>query len=309
MGMLHEKPLVSVYIPTRNRSALLRRAIASVFAQTYSEVELVVVDDGSTDDTASVLEEFAANGRPIRYVVNSQSMGAPAARNLAINMARGEFITGLDDDDEFLPDRIQIFLDNYNDSVSCLSTCLIEKGQNYVMRVQQSARYIDSEQIRRKNLVGNQIFTRSDRPRELGGFDEQMQAWQDYDLWVRMIDRFGPALKLSACSYVLNRSDSVKRISNSENARIGYEQFIARHGNSMTPEQLQHQRINDLHNRSVRLRFSEFAALWNRDTSLQLFALVLKAYAPRLYRLLIKIHICIQQTLRPAIHKLRTALK
>lgn len=288
-----DSPLVSVYVTTKDRPELLKAAIASVLRQSHQCMEVIVVNDGGDARAEEVVERFRGQlllGQELVYLHNPTSMGAPAARNQAIFRAKGEYVTGLDDDDEFLPDRIERFLQNASVGASFLSTCVVERGSDYVMPVRQPAQYIDSDRIRRKNFVGNQVFARTERLREVGGFDEGMKAWQDYDLWIRLIDRYGPAMKLPSCTYVLDRSDKVDRITTSDNASVGYEQFLAKHRSSMTPLQLRHQVINDLHNRSVRISVMELFRLFERDTAARLVALMFKAYWPWLYRVLVKSH-------------------
>src|SRR5580700_7537460 len=94
--------LVSVYIPTRNREAFLARAVRSVLQQTYTNIELIVVNDGSTDQTETLLDQVQQEDRRLVPVHIRESAGPSAARNIAIKMARGTFVTGLDDDDEFV---------------------------------------------------------------------------------------------------------------------------------------------------------------------------------------------------------------
>lgn len=93
--------LISIYIPTHNRRKLLERAVKSVQQQTYLNIELIIVDDGSSDSTWDYLNDIA--NKNIRIFKHEQPLGACAARNLAIKHAKGKFITGLDDDDEFQP--------------------------------------------------------------------------------------------------------------------------------------------------------------------------------------------------------------
>ncbi len=95
---------VSVIIPTYNRAAVIARAITSVLAQDYTPLEIIVVDDASTDDTQRVVERFG--DARIRYIVRSENRGAAAARNTGIRAARGAFIAFLDSDDEYLPGRL-----------------------------------------------------------------------------------------------------------------------------------------------------------------------------------------------------------
>src|SRR2546425_10141458 len=98
---MYSPPLVSVVIPTRNRALRLRRAIQSACGQTVRELEILVVDDGSTDDTPGVVESAAAADRRVRLIRKDRSAGAPAARNDGIRAAGGELIATLDDDDEW----------------------------------------------------------------------------------------------------------------------------------------------------------------------------------------------------------------
>lgn len=96
--------LVSVILPVYNREGWVGRAIESVLAQTYPAVELIVIDDGSTDATRAVLERFGSR----ITVLEQQHAGAYAARNLGLRHARGEFVAFLDSDDAWLPDRLSV---------------------------------------------------------------------------------------------------------------------------------------------------------------------------------------------------------
>ena len=98
-----DMPLVSVIIPTYNRSRILRAGLESVLAQTYPAIEIIVVDDGSTDDTASTLEQHAGRVRYIRQA----NQGVGKARNKGIRVSTGDYITFLDDDDLMLPTKIE----------------------------------------------------------------------------------------------------------------------------------------------------------------------------------------------------------
>jgi len=97
--------LVSVIIPTHNRSLLLQRAIYSVLNQTYSELECIVVDDGSNDETQEVINSFEDNR--LKYFQYEEKKGASAARNIGIRNAQGELIAFLDDDDEWLSTKLE----------------------------------------------------------------------------------------------------------------------------------------------------------------------------------------------------------
>jgi GT2 family glycosyltransferase len=97
-------PLVSVVIPTRHRPALLMRALASVFAQTYGPLEVIVVVDGPDDATVAALADIG--DRRLRVIVNPRSLTAAGARNAGVDRATGDWVAFLDDDDEWLPEKI-----------------------------------------------------------------------------------------------------------------------------------------------------------------------------------------------------------
>jgi len=96
---------VSVILPTYNRAALLPRSIESVLGQTYGDLELIVVDDGSQDDTATVVAKVA--DKRVRYVRHTQNRGVAAARNTGLTEARGAFIAFQDSDDQWLPEKLE----------------------------------------------------------------------------------------------------------------------------------------------------------------------------------------------------------
>src|SRR5687767_7523259 len=97
-------PVVSVVLPTYNRAPLLGRAIRSVLGQSYTDFELIVVDDGSTDGTSGVVAGF--RDKRIRYLPLARNTGAGAARNAGIRVARGKFVAFQDSDDEWLPAKL-----------------------------------------------------------------------------------------------------------------------------------------------------------------------------------------------------------
>ncbi|MFA5975531.1 MAG: glycosyltransferase family 2 protein [Elusimicrobiota bacterium] len=101
--------LVSVIIPTFNRAYCLRRAIDSILNQTHRNVEVIVVDDGSTDETRELMRSAYAQEPRVRYVYQ-ENAGVSAARNHGLSLARGEFISLLDSDDEWYPWKLSVQL-------------------------------------------------------------------------------------------------------------------------------------------------------------------------------------------------------
>jgi glycosyltransferase involved in cell wall biosynthesis len=105
-----EPPLVSVVIPVHNREYFVEGAIRSVLAQTHPEIEVVVVDDGSADETPGFLQAMAVDEPRISIVTPPTSRGAQAARNTGIRASSGDWVTFLDSDDRYLPDSVAIRL-------------------------------------------------------------------------------------------------------------------------------------------------------------------------------------------------------
>ena len=109
-------------MPTYNRSEMMQRAVNSVLAQDYPNFELLIVDDCSPDNTWQVLNDLYGEHPQIRLFRQEKGQGACAARNMAIKAAAGEFVTGIDDDDEFLPNRLSSMMAAYDDQYSCVVT-------------------------------------------------------------------------------------------------------------------------------------------------------------------------------------------
>ena len=210
--------LVSVYLPTKNRAALLRKAVDSVLTQTFPTIELIIVNDGSTDGTFGYTEEVAARDARVRVIHNATSIGAPGSRNLAIEAARGDFVTGLDDDDRFHPQRISAFveywqvLERIGESFSCLySQDIAEKGGKWIRGVKPGG--VCWKDLFYCNGIGNQIFAKRQTFVSAGLFDDRMPAWQDLDLFIRILRESGPAKLLDAGLYIVNIDQRADRIS------------------------------------------------------------------------------------------------
>jgi len=216
--------LITVYIPTKNRLDLLKRAVNSVLSQTHRPIELIVVSDGSDDGTCDYVNGLIEN-ISIALIHNDTSVGACAARNQAIDVAQGEFITGLDDDDIFLPHRLATFLAEWRRQqeqgvrFSCLfDRRIVNAGDNVALWDTEAT--VSAEQIVQSNAVGNQVFTTPQRMKDAGRFDPAMPAWQDWDMWVRLIKTGGPAYSIQANTYIMDISHEFERITKKSSEKI-----------------------------------------------------------------------------------------
>ena len=209
-------PLVTVYMPTYNRVELLQRAVDSVLQQDYKNVELIVVDDNSTDGTHKYLAKMAKEDSRFRYFVNEKNSGACVSRNKAIFAANGEFITGLDDDDYFLPNRISSFLSSWEsiskDCIALYSNTYVKNDEN-TLKPDTRVKVCSKIDLLLANCIGNQLFTLTNSLKAIGGFDENLLAWQDIECWYRLLDFHNSKAYLTFdYTYVVDMSHPHERI-------------------------------------------------------------------------------------------------
>lgn len=235
---LETLPLVSVYLPTRNRPALVERAIRSVLAQTYPNIQLVVVDDESGRETIATLERISRENTSSKSILAlrlDRAQGACGARNHALDACEGRFVTGLDDDDYFLPDRVSRLVAAF-DPAACSFAFdgYVRETVSRSGRVRQTRialkRPASLRALLRRNIVGNQVFTLTERLRAVGRFDARLPAWQDYDLWIRLVKAFGDGKPAGGCSYVNTVDESLPRISaDREKIARAFDIFLEKH--------------------------------------------------------------------------------
>ena len=198
-------------------------------------MELIIVSDGSTDGTCDYVNSLR-EAIPTKLIHNEQSVGACAARNQAIAVASGDFITGLDDDDLFLPQRLENFvtewrrLEQGGQRFSCLFDRRIVNVGDQVW-LWDTEPTVSAERIVRANAVGNQVFTTPHNMKQAGGFDAAMPAWQDWEMWVRLIQSAGPAHSIMSNTYIMDISHEFERITlkSSEKIRAAASMFYRKH--------------------------------------------------------------------------------
>jgi glycosyltransferase involved in cell wall biosynthesis len=182
------QPLVSVIIPTHNRCDYLPRAIESVRNQTYAHFELIVVDDGSTDGTADLLQKYGGGIR----VIHQKNAGVSSARNTGIRAAGGALIALLDSDDSWLPEKLEHQVAFFRTSPRAL-ICQTEeiwirngKRVNPKKRHQKFSGMIFEKTLPLCLVSPSAVMVRPSLFEEVGLFDEGLPACEDYDLWLRV---------------------------------------------------------------------------------------------------------------------------
>lgn len=209
---------VSAIITTHNRLELLKRAIDSVLNQTYQDIECIVVSDNSTDGT----DEYCRSLTGITYISipAEESLGGNHARNVGIKASKGEYVAFLDDDDYWLPEKIekQVALAelHHADFIYCLKKKeIIDSGDvHYDLQEIRSEYCGDVSKTVLHNMIttSSAIMIRREALNEVGLFDENLQFWQDFELIVRLAQK--------TPFYCLNEPLTVYRVDTSDNARL-----------------------------------------------------------------------------------------
>jgi glycosyltransferase involved in cell wall biosynthesis len=192
------QPLVSVILPTYNRAHIIIKSVQSVLTQTYHNFEVIVIDDGSTDNTKEIIMNIACKDSRLKYFRNDENKGPSVTRNVGINLARGELIAFADDDDEWFSDKLE-------KQVNLLQTlpedfAVVYSGFYKVIGTEKI--YIPPKNIYPKegsilnsllkgNFVGTpSILVRKSALLDIGLFDEKLLMFEDWELVIRLSKKY-----------------------------------------------------------------------------------------------------------------------
>ena len=188
MGLM---TIVSVVIPTFNREVLIQRALHSVIKQQNVRTEIIVVDDGSTDNTEQVIRE---KFKSVKYLKKNNA-GVSSARNIGIKNANGNFIALLDSDDEWERSKLEIQLkylrENHTVNLVHCNEKWIKSGFEIRQKKYHDRRPINlfERSLRRCLISPSSVLLRKELLETVGVFDETLPACEDYDLWLRILVR------------------------------------------------------------------------------------------------------------------------
>ena len=186
---------ISVIIPAYCAEKFIHRAVDSVLSQTILPNEIIIVDDGSTDNTLEIIESYSSQSRNVEVIVLSQENKGPgAARNLGLQRASSKYIAFLDSDDEWLPSKLEKsipFLDEHKYDLVGHNVIMVEgkneRENNIAARYQQAADSLFFG-LYCKGFIGTSTVVVSlSAIKQVGLFDENLAAGQDFDLWLKII--------------------------------------------------------------------------------------------------------------------------
>lgn len=251
-------PLVSVIVPTFNRRALVTEAIRSVLAQTRPVDEIIVIDDGSTDDTAAALTE--AFGSRIRYVWQ-ENAGVSAARNRGLGMAEGEYLTLLDSDDRWHPDKTRLqkaWLDDHPGygMVLCDVARVDENGHPIDVLRRRKAIPEDGDVLkwvlRDPALVPASVMLRRKVIDSVGGFDTSLATGEDLEFHLRVAREWRVGVIELALATAMRGHDGLSASARTYSDYVlALEQFVPTVQDRLPPEVL-HSALSLAYRRSAR---------------------------------------------------------
>jgi glycosyltransferase involved in cell wall biosynthesis len=225
--------LVSAVVPAHNRSKYIQRAVESVLAQTYSNLEVMVVDDGSIDNTVQVVQECARRDGRVRLVEHGRQRGAQAARNTGIRAARGEWIAFLDSDDEWLSDSLEARLQRAAAERTEVvhSECYILKPDNSELQLfclPPMGGRVYKQLLRRSGTMFQGMLASKNVLARIGYLDEAIVSFQEWETSIRLAKHY----RFSFCPtptfiYDCSHQDSISK-DLARTAR-GYEQVFRKH--------------------------------------------------------------------------------
>ncbi len=179
---------VTVVIPTYNRYTLLKRAISSLTQQSHTVDEIIVVDDGSTDDTINITQDFPN----IKYFFQ-ENRGVSSARNFGISKACNDWLAFLDSDDEWHKSKLQEQLEFHKQNPELLMSYTAEKWvrDSKVVKIPKKFRKIGEDIFRENlsycNIAPSSVLLHKSLLDDVGVFDKSLEVCEDYDLWLRIL--------------------------------------------------------------------------------------------------------------------------
>jgi glycosyltransferase involved in cell wall biosynthesis len=224
-------------MPTHNRARDVGRAAASVLAQNVDNLELVIVDDSSTDDTGDVLDRLASSDRRVRVVSTNETVGPCVARNRGLEVAEGDLVAFCDDDDAWFPgvgEVVMDFLAGHPDVVAASSWHVVLHADSGGAAVFRGPLEYDSSQLLWQNLVALPFAVLRRGALSFAiSFDPDLPTGEDWDLWLRCShDGLVRTVPHVGYLYTQHRGSRVTRTSEAQ--VTGRRNFVEKHGASMS---------------------------------------------------------------------------
>lgn len=230
--LTQNKIKVSVIIPAYNAETFLSRTIQSALNQTFRDFELIIVDDGSTDNTKEIVRKFQVNNSQIKYFLKENSGGPAGPKNLGLKKSKGKFIAFLDHDDEWLPEKLEEQVESFENSTDSklgIIICypvLVHSNKKKIFEIPSL-----EEETFKKILLGNFIYScsgvmiKKEVIEKVGYFDEKLKYADDWDMWIRIIFRYNLSIIKKPLFYHHIRGENVS-LTMKNRKKVREEEYI-----------------------------------------------------------------------------------
>lgn len=201
-------PMVSVVMPVYNRADLVARAVESILAQTYSDFEFIIVDDGSTDKTMEILSAYAEADKRIKIIKNPKNCGVGCSRNNGMDVARGKYLVVMDSDDASLPGRIERSVAMMEENPDIAAMCgmirdIDKPGPKEEANAKKYSINLPPELMQIRMMLGNEMLNsgsviRLDFVKKKGiRYKNSYRAAEDYDFWREILFKDGKLVRIN----------------------------------------------------------------------------------------------------------------
>ncbi len=228
-----KKPKVSVVIVTYNRPQFISRAIQSALNQTYQDFEIIVVDNGMEQPAENIVKSF--NDKRIRYIQNNKNTGCSGGKNIGIKNARGEFIAFLDDDDIWLPEKLEIQMKKFKNAPKDAGFCfaavidILDNQEKAGGAPNAMANYYERALKKFNGFLACTLVIKRSVFNQVGVFDEKLPSHTDIDLVIRIAKKY-KGIGINKPLAKMTRLSSHQQMGSSYKRRIrGREMLLAKY--------------------------------------------------------------------------------
>lgn len=239
--MKNDPALVSVIVPVYNRERLVTETVASILQQTYRNIEIVLINDGSTDDSLEVIRALEQEHPDIIRIIDQKNQGQTIARNQGIRNARGKYIAFLDSDDLWVPDKLERQIPLFNEGVG-----LVYGGVEFINELGETTGFdacdlsmqgnIYLQLLVKNRMTGGSVVILAEALEKVGLFDPEFKAAENWDLWVRICKEYEARLvNKPVVKYRLHQSNMSKDVKLMQDAK---RQIMAKHCDKNSTDRL-----------------------------------------------------------------------
>ena len=254
--------LVSAIIPTRNRREHLEQAISSVYQQTWPNIELIIINDASSDDTTNFLSKLTdSENVTVKIVHNEVSEGGAKTRNAGIEIANGKYIAFLDDDDFWLPEKIKLQIKllkehSTSSSVTCSFYIQYPSGKCVTKNIYPIS---EDQELLRANCLGgaSMCLTTKNALQSIDCFDSSLCCGQDWDLWIKL-NAMGPVLVCNVPLVYYRVHEGIRITGNPNSTYMGLRRIFFNYKHLMEPSTRKHHLYELLFHRKILLSQGRF---------------------------------------------------